>query len=143
MAAPSATSHSGGYTETFGGTSAASPVVAGVAGWILSVRPDLTASEVRSLFVDTAHASPLVTFDETGHHPIYGFGELDLEAIRLALFPEAEEQPGGCGCALSGSAGGPRGFGAFALVIGVAVVMGRTTMGSRRGRRARRRQGTA
>lgn len=106
LAAPSATvttSHSGGYTETFGGTSAAAPVVSGVAAWVLSVEPDLTAVEVRELLVDTVRPSPLVTFDEQGHHPVYGYGELDLDALVDALYPPSEdtgdpEAPGGCAC---------------------------------------------
>ncbi|MBW1877007.1 MAG: S8 family serine peptidase [Deltaproteobacteria bacterium] len=103
LAAPSATvttSHSGGYTETFGGTSAAAPVVSGVAGWILSVEPDLTATEVRALLMETARPSPLVTHDESGHHPVYGYGELDLDALLEALYPET-----GGACACSGAGG--------------------------------------
>ncbi len=42
------------YTRCFGGTSAASPIVAGVAGLILSVDPTLTRAEVQRLLQDTA-----------------------------------------------------------------------------------------
>ncbi len=41
------------YTLCFGGTSAATPIVAGVAGLVLSVAPELTAVEVRRLLQDT------------------------------------------------------------------------------------------
>jgi subtilisin family serine protease len=42
------------YTRCFGGTSAASPITAGVAGLILSVDPTLTRAEVQRLLQDTA-----------------------------------------------------------------------------------------
>ncbi len=42
------------YDPGFSGTSAASPHVAGVAGQILSINPDLTAVEVRAIINDTA-----------------------------------------------------------------------------------------
>ena len=42
------------YTEVFGGTSASRPLVAGVVGLLLSVRPDLTRDQVRRLLQDTA-----------------------------------------------------------------------------------------
>lgn len=44
----------GDYTNTFGGTSSATPVVAGVAGLILSANPRLTAREVRKILEETA-----------------------------------------------------------------------------------------
>ncbi len=117
LAAPSATvsiTPEGGSTTTFGGTSAAAPVVSGLAGWALSVDPSLDAASLRGLLLDTARPSPLVTHDpETGHHPYYGYGEVDPAAILAALdggdpdavadadpAPEAGskgEERGGCG----------------------------------------------
>jgi subtilisin family serine protease len=44
----------GDYTDSFGGTSSATPVVAGVAGLILSANPRLTAREVRVILQETA-----------------------------------------------------------------------------------------
>ena len=109
VAAPSATyslAPEGGYTGTFGGTSAASPVVAGLAGWILSVDPSLTAVEVRELLVATAHKDPRVTFDADGHHPIYGYGIIDPVAVLEALQPDEPEPetPKGCACDTPGHA---------------------------------------
>ncbi|MEQ1505903.1 MAG: S8 family serine peptidase [Myxococcota bacterium] len=126
LAAPSATvslAPGGGITTTFGGTSAAAPVVAGLAGWVLSVQPALSAAEVRQLMVDTAHESSQVTFDANGHHPVYGYGELDPVALLAYLyggpptgtdtgptFHDAViegEPPAGCGCTSGGGPGGP------------------------------------
>ncbi|TAE49226.1 MAG: peptidase S8 [Oscillatoriales cyanobacterium] len=45
---------SGDYTDSFGGTSSATPVVAGVAGLVLSANPRLTAREVRGILEQTA-----------------------------------------------------------------------------------------
>ncbi len=42
------------FTDNFGGTSSACPVVAGVAALMLSANPDLTAAEVRQILQDTA-----------------------------------------------------------------------------------------
>ena len=88
LSAPSATvsiAPNEGTTTTFGGTSAAAPVVAGLAGWALSVRPELSAAELRGLLLDTAVPSPLVTHDDAGHHPYYGFGTVDPTALLAAL----------------------------------------------------------
>jgi serine protease len=116
VAAPSATvslDGKGGITTTFGGTSAAAPVVAGLAGWALSVEPDLSAAELQDLLVDTAIPSPQVTHDETGHHPVYGYGEISAAGLLEALRPTQPEPfdeapPGGCAC--SAGAAGPPGW---------------------------------
>jgi subtilisin family serine protease len=95
LAAPSATvsiTPSGELTTSFGGTSAAAPVAAGLAAWAVSVDPTLTAAELHALLVDTAAPSPLVTHDETGHHPYYGYGELDALEV-LAVLTRDEEGP--------------------------------------------------
>lgn len=100
VSAPSATvtlAAGGGVTTTFGGTSAAAPVVAGLAGWALSLRPDLSAAELQSLLIGTAVPSPLVTHDEDGHHPIYGYGQIDPRALWEALEPSwrRDQEAGG------------------------------------------------
>jgi len=112
VSAPSATvslAAGGGTTETFGGTSAAAPVVAGLIGWALSVEPDLTAVEVQELLIDTAVPSPQVTPDEDGHHPIYGYGEVSAVGLLSALRPPQDvEEPEAraCGCSSSPTGGG-------------------------------------
>jgi hypothetical protein len=90
VCAPSATvtlAPHGGVQETFGGTSAAAPVVSGLAAWVLSVAPELSAAEVRALLIETAAQSPLITPDEGGHHPVYGYGIVSPTALLARLVP--------------------------------------------------------
>ncbi len=92
ISAPSATvslAPGDGITKTFGGTSAAAPVVAGLAAWAVSVDPSLTAKALRELLVTTALPSPLVTRDAKGHHDTYGYGIVDPGALLKTLVPAA------------------------------------------------------
>ena len=101
MAAPSATvsiTPIADVTTDFGGTSAAAPVVSGLAAWILSVDPSLSAAEVTTLIVSTASESPFVTHDETGHHDVYGYGIITPSAILESMTASPDTgAPGGDG----------------------------------------------
>jgi subtilisin family serine protease len=136
----------GGSTETFGGTSAAAPVVSGVAAWALSVRPALTAAELGALLVDTAAPNALVTRDSAGHHAVYGFGQIDPPAVLAALqaldAPGAADTAAGDGAAADGageddSKGGGAGCSAaggvslagFAVVLPALLCAGRRRVG--------------
>lgn len=94
-------SDTGGYspdsfTENFGGTSSACPVVAGVAALILSVNPELTAKEVKQILQETADkivdSSPdpqlgfsKGTYDANGHSQWFGYGKVNaLKAVQMA-----------------------------------------------------------
>lgn len=104
IAAPSATvsiAPNENTTVTFGGTSAAAPVVSGLAGWALSMVPSLSSSELHTLLLESAEPSPLVTHDETGHHPDYGFGVISAQRLKSKLEdePSAEEDNSKSGCA--------------------------------------------
>lgn len=84
------------YTHTFGGTSSACPMVAGVVGLMLSVNPNLTAQEVREILQTTADKivdpSPdpqlglkYGTYDGRGHSPWFGYGKVNaLAAVQAA-----------------------------------------------------------
>ncbi len=97
LSAPSATvstSVNGDYTSSFGGTSAAAPVVSGIAALILSAKPELTSQEVRELLTQTAFKDGRVQFDDEGHHDTFGYGFVNVKAIREALEPSAVETSG-------------------------------------------------
>jgi len=77
----------GDYFEGFGGTSAAAPLVAGVAGLLLSLHPDLTRADLVRILehtadkIDPAHAD----YDAAGFSTRAGFGRVNaaraLEAV--------------------------------------------------------------
>ena len=71
----------GNYTEKFGGTSAACPQVAGVAALLLSIRPDLTAAEVKDVLQRTA-----TDLGATGYDTTYGYGLLNAYAAVKGIF---------------------------------------------------------
>jgi subtilisin family serine protease/subtilisin-like proprotein convertase family protein len=86
----------GSYTTGFGGTSSSCPVVAGVAGLILSINPTLTAQQVREILQTTAdkivdrRADPQLglqygTYDAKGHSRWFGYGKVNaLKAVQEA-----------------------------------------------------------
>ncbi len=78
------------YTNTFGGTSSATPVVAGVAALVLQAKPGLGWRDVRQILAETARqnhtASAGWTLNGAGlhvHHN-YGFGVVDAAAAVAA-----------------------------------------------------------
>ena len=86
---------SGAFTETFGGTSSACPVVAGVAALVLSVNPELTSAQVKQILQDSAdkiedpNPDPQLglrygTYDKDGHSLWFGYGKVNAgEAVRM------------------------------------------------------------
>jgi subtilisin family serine protease len=72
----------GNYLNDFGGTSAACPQVAGVAALMLSVRPDLTESQIRTTLQNTARDLGPSGFDSD-----YGYGLVDAYAAVQAVSP--------------------------------------------------------
>lgn len=72
---PKGVNPTGNYMDCFGGTSAACPQVAGVAALILSLRPDLTGSEVRNVLCTTAR-----DLGNPGRDDTFGYGLVDAYA---------------------------------------------------------------
>jgi subtilisin family serine protease len=77
----------GFYTNSFGGTSSATPLAAGIGALVLSVNPDLTAEQVRQLLrkscdkIDPVNAQ----YDANGFSNSHGFGRLNARrAVELA-----------------------------------------------------------
>jgi subtilisin family serine protease len=87
------------FTRSFGGTSSACPVVAGVAGLILSVNPALTARQVREILQTTTdkiidpNPDPQLglrygTYDAKGHSQWFGYGKVNA----FAAVKEAQQR---------------------------------------------------
>lgn len=77
------------YTGTFGGTSSAAPLAAGVAALMLSIAPDLTREQVQYVLeatadkIDAANTDPVGSYQATGHSQWYGYGRIHaLDAVR-------------------------------------------------------------
>jgi serine protease len=85
----------GDYMSLFGGTSSACPIVAGVAGLLVSAAPDKTGAEIVEAIVETARAAPFAEPDANGHDPLYGYGIVDplaaLERLGVIKGPEVPE----------------------------------------------------
>ncbi|MCI5082701.1 MAG: S8 family serine peptidase [Saprospiraceae bacterium] len=100
---------SGPYTGRFGGTSSATPLVAGTAALLISANPELTAKEVREILESTTDKitdpNPDVVlglrkgnYNEKGHSEWFGFGKINaFEAVKkaLELSPKPIEEPTG------------------------------------------------
>jgi subtilisin family serine protease len=69
----------GDYHETFGGTSAAAPLVAGVAGLLLSLNPELTRADLQQLLEQTADKIDAANarYDARGFSSRAGFGRVN------------------------------------------------------------------
>ncbi len=81
----------GAYTDDFGGTSSACPLVAGICALILSVQPTLTAAEIRRIIEQTSRKiGGANSYDANGHSPLFGHGCIDAAAAVSAI-AEPEE----------------------------------------------------
>jgi subtilisin family serine protease len=84
------------YTNTFGGTSSACPLVAGVAALVLSANPELTARQVKQILQDTADKmvdpdadlqfnTRYGSYDDSGHSLWFGYGKVNAyKAVQAA-----------------------------------------------------------
>lgn len=84
----------GPYTNDFGGTSSACPLVAGICALILSVKPTLSSKEVRGLIERTARKiGPSSAYNAQGHSIQFGHGCIDAFAAVNGLPDEAMIEP--------------------------------------------------
>jgi subtilisin family serine protease len=66
------------HTNSFGGTSSATPLAAGIAALMLSVDCELTRDEVKLILQKSADKiGPPGTYDANGFSPIYGYGRVN------------------------------------------------------------------
>lgn len=100
------------FTTDFGGTSAAAPVVAGLAGLILSANPDLTAQQVRIILEQTADKitadkndweeiigadlGELFAYDKYGFSRGFGYGRVNADNAVTAAFNAAPDIGASC-----------------------------------------------
>lgn len=89
------------YTGEFGGTSSATPLVAGIAALMLSVNPELNVDQIKTILRETTVKINLDNprnyqdhwgnhyddrYDDNGHSPVYGAGLVDAgEAVARAF----------------------------------------------------------
>lgn len=92
----------GDYTDTFGGTSSAAPLVCGVAALVLSVNPNLTWTQVRQILQGTADKIDPAggNYNASGHSIKYGFGKVNARAA-------VDAAAGGGGCTAPVAYGAP------------------------------------
>ena len=69
----------GNYTNDFGGTSSAAPGVAGLCALVLSVKPALSAADVKQVLAETADRidEEHGKYDKSGRSPLYGHGRVN------------------------------------------------------------------
>lgn len=74
------------FTNSFGGTSSATPLVAGLVALMLSVDPDLTPAQVRQhLAAAAVKIGAPSAYDGTGHSPGFGHGRIDAARTLRAV----------------------------------------------------------
>jgi subtilisin family serine protease len=102
------------YNPGFSGTSAASPVAAGVAGLVLSVNPNLSAEQVRLVLTRSAakiradkvpwdqifgqDLEEVFDYDATGHSIAFGYGRVDAAAAVALAGDDAALGTAGARC---------------------------------------------
>ncbi len=80
----------GNYTDTFNGTSSATPLAAGVAALLLSVEPSLNYNQVRERLEETADKVGVDTgtYDSAGQSPLFGYGRVNAYRALLGRAPK-------------------------------------------------------
>ncbi|MEE9587430.1 MAG: S8 family serine peptidase [Hyphomicrobiaceae bacterium] len=74
----------GFHTNGFGGTSSATPLVAGIAALVLSVGPDLSLDEVKTILRDTSDKIGAGYSGNPSHSPKFGYGRVNAGAAVAA-----------------------------------------------------------
>lgn len=83
---------SGSYTSGFGGTSAATPIAAGVAALIIAINPDLTGIQVLNIMRSTCDKIGILPY-VNGVNAEYGHGRLNMFEALKKIPPYISEQP--------------------------------------------------
>ena len=73
--------------QHFGGTSSATPLVAGICALMLSANPSLTAREVKEIVIQTADKiGPAADYDSSGHSVRFGHGRINADKCVAEAF---------------------------------------------------------
>lgn len=73
-----------GYTSGFGGTSSSTPLAAGICALMLTANPNLTLSQIKSIFRQTTDKIGS-GYNANGHSPYLGYGRINaLKAVKMA-----------------------------------------------------------
>lgn len=76
----------GNYTNSFGGTSSACPLAAGITGLLLSANPNLTRDQIYEIYKMTSDKTGGVNYDANGFNTYFGYGRINAcEAVKKAL----------------------------------------------------------
>ena len=76
----------GRYTDDFGGTSASTPITAGVVGLMLSANPQLTIEQVKRALLYTSDKIGNIAYGSDGRNTSYGYGRINArKAVMAAL----------------------------------------------------------
>lgn len=82
------------YTNDFGGTSSATPLVAGLCGLLLSLKPKMTADDVRATLIASAKKiGPASAYKSNGHSNRYGHGRIDAAKAVASLTRAKPKKP--------------------------------------------------
>lgn len=77
------------YTSTFSGTSAATPLAAGIGALVLSRNTDLTPADIRAILQNTTDKiggnNGLTAYDANGFNQFYGYGRVNVESAVEAV----------------------------------------------------------
>lgn len=94
----------GDYTARFGGTSSACPLVAGIAGLVISADRTLTRDQVKDILKTTADKiGGASSYDASGHRAEFGFGRVN--AFAAVTKAAKKPVPSGGTPSISGPAG--------------------------------------
>ena len=95
----------GNYTNSFGGTSSACPLAAGITGLVLFANPNLSKDQVYEIFKETSDKTGADTYDGNGFSMNYGYGRINAcKAVKRAFeLAETDVSAIECGGAINQS----------------------------------------
>lgn len=82
------------FVNDFGGTSSATPLVAGLCGLMLSLKPEMTAEDVRTALIASAKKiGPASAYKTNGHSNKFGYGRIDAAKALVLVKASKAKKP--------------------------------------------------